>query len=331
MHLPRLRELERRLAADDIRAIHITTPGPAGLTARYLAHRTGLPLVGSLHTSSVPLFQAWRRAAARWPSASVMPRLPPLALRRMLEGAGPVRRRRSPVDERGMGRRPARRLAGGRRRGCVLARAAVPAAPQRMARLGAAAGDSVRRTPGRQSGVELIEPLGSLLHRHGHRPPVHRGGRRDGLPALQESCPGRRVCRPAVPSGPRDGHGIGRSAALAEGGQHGGAGAARSAGVGPAGRSRRAGAMRREHVRPGLTGLVCRPDDVLGLLRAGVGAPDGYRPAAASWAKPPAGLRSRARGRHRSSASTSSIARRAGPDDSRACASDRAPASGRVP
>ena len=35
------------------RAIHMTTPGPAGLAARALAHRTGLPLVGSLPSSAV--------------------------------------------------------------------------------------------------------------------------------------------------------------------------------------------------------------------------------------------------------------------------------------
>ena len=53
LHLPRLRELERRLAIDDVRAIHLTTPGPAGLAARVLAYRTGLPLVGSLSSSAV--------------------------------------------------------------------------------------------------------------------------------------------------------------------------------------------------------------------------------------------------------------------------------------
>ena len=51
LHLPRIREFERRLASDDIAAIHVSTPGPAGLTGRYLAHRTGLPLVGSFHAS----------------------------------------------------------------------------------------------------------------------------------------------------------------------------------------------------------------------------------------------------------------------------------------
>jgi glycosyltransferase involved in cell wall biosynthesis len=50
MHFPRVRELARRLVADDVRVVHLTTPGPVGLAARYLAHRTGLPLVGSFHT-----------------------------------------------------------------------------------------------------------------------------------------------------------------------------------------------------------------------------------------------------------------------------------------
>ena len=53
LHLPRLRELTRRLALDDVRAIHLTTSGPAGLAARWLAGRIGLPLIGSLHTSAV--------------------------------------------------------------------------------------------------------------------------------------------------------------------------------------------------------------------------------------------------------------------------------------
>ena len=50
MYVPRLRELRRRLRADGVRLIHLTTPGPAGLAARYLAWRSGAPLVGSFHT-----------------------------------------------------------------------------------------------------------------------------------------------------------------------------------------------------------------------------------------------------------------------------------------
>jgi phosphatidylinositol alpha 1,6-mannosyltransferase len=53
IRLPRLRELQKRLAADDIRLIHVTTAGSMGLAGRYLAHLTGLPLVGSIHRSPV--------------------------------------------------------------------------------------------------------------------------------------------------------------------------------------------------------------------------------------------------------------------------------------
>jgi Glycosyltransferase Family 4 len=54
LYLPRLRELERRLRSDDVRVIHLTTPGPAGVAARVLANRVRLPLVGSLHGSALP-------------------------------------------------------------------------------------------------------------------------------------------------------------------------------------------------------------------------------------------------------------------------------------
>ena len=50
MYLPRLAELRARLAMDGVSAIHLTTPGPAGLAARRLAADLDLPLVGSYHT-----------------------------------------------------------------------------------------------------------------------------------------------------------------------------------------------------------------------------------------------------------------------------------------
>ena len=50
VYVPRLRELRRRLRSDGVRLIHLTTPGPAGLAARYLAPRSGARLVGSFHT-----------------------------------------------------------------------------------------------------------------------------------------------------------------------------------------------------------------------------------------------------------------------------------------
>jgi glycosyltransferase involved in cell wall biosynthesis len=38
------------VVADGIDVIHLTTPGPMGLVALWVAHQTGLPLVGSFHT-----------------------------------------------------------------------------------------------------------------------------------------------------------------------------------------------------------------------------------------------------------------------------------------
>lgn len=50
MYLPQLARLRERLSADGACAIHLTTPGPAGLAARRLASELELPLVGSYHT-----------------------------------------------------------------------------------------------------------------------------------------------------------------------------------------------------------------------------------------------------------------------------------------
>jgi glycosyltransferase involved in cell wall biosynthesis len=65
MYVPRIREFRHRLVTDGIRLLHLTTPGPAGLTARYFASHLNLdaaamaasgeggrlPLVGSFHTN----------------------------------------------------------------------------------------------------------------------------------------------------------------------------------------------------------------------------------------------------------------------------------------
>ena len=66
IHLPRLRELQKRLVADDIRVIHMTTAGPMGLAGRYLGHLTGLPLVGSVHRSPVTETILLALAALDW-------------------------------------------------------------------------------------------------------------------------------------------------------------------------------------------------------------------------------------------------------------------------
>ena len=50
IYLPRLREFLRHAQADHIDVIHLTTPGPIGLAALFVAWRLRLPLVGSFHT-----------------------------------------------------------------------------------------------------------------------------------------------------------------------------------------------------------------------------------------------------------------------------------------
>jgi glycosyltransferase involved in cell wall biosynthesis len=50
IYVPRSREYLRRVMADHVDVIHLTTPGPLGLSALWIASKTGVPLVGSLHT-----------------------------------------------------------------------------------------------------------------------------------------------------------------------------------------------------------------------------------------------------------------------------------------
>lgn len=50
MYLPRLRRYARQARADGIQLIHLTTPGPVGLAAMYVAMKLDLPMVGSFHT-----------------------------------------------------------------------------------------------------------------------------------------------------------------------------------------------------------------------------------------------------------------------------------------
>lgn len=50
MYLPRFKELARHAASDQVQLVHLTTPGPCGLAARYISRTMGLPMIGSLHT-----------------------------------------------------------------------------------------------------------------------------------------------------------------------------------------------------------------------------------------------------------------------------------------
>lgn len=50
MYVPPLRELLRRAESDRLDVIHLTTPGPLGLAAIWIASRLRIPLIGSFHT-----------------------------------------------------------------------------------------------------------------------------------------------------------------------------------------------------------------------------------------------------------------------------------------
>jgi glycosyltransferase involved in cell wall biosynthesis len=76
MYVPRLLEFAARARADRIDVIHLTTPGPIGLAALFVAWRLRLPIVGSFHTdlaaytaelSGSPRLAALMRQYMRWP------------------------------------------------------------------------------------------------------------------------------------------------------------------------------------------------------------------------------------------------------------------------
>lgn len=75
MYVPRWRQYLRRVQEDGVHVLHLTTPGPLGLTALWVAGQTGLPMVGSFHTdlaaytellSGSPRLGRWMREYMRW-------------------------------------------------------------------------------------------------------------------------------------------------------------------------------------------------------------------------------------------------------------------------
>jgi glycosyltransferase involved in cell wall biosynthesis len=50
MYLPPLRKFLRHAVTDSTELVHLTTPGPVGLAAMWVASRLGIPMLGSFHT-----------------------------------------------------------------------------------------------------------------------------------------------------------------------------------------------------------------------------------------------------------------------------------------
>jgi glycosyltransferase involved in cell wall biosynthesis len=268
IHLPRLRELQKRLVADDIRVIHVTTAGPMGLAGRYLGHLTGLPLVGSVHRSPVTeqssspsphsigaIHGRWRASSTsrylRWfyggclrvlvPSADALHRLGDdrWSLDRLIVWPGgtdsdtfsPARRSDRLRNEWHISdKRPAIL--------CVMPAAA-------------------------ESGLNHIEALGSLLYRHGiaHRFIVVGDG--VALPRARERCPD------AVYPGRlshRDLASVMASADLfflPHASMTGGLTLLEAQASGLPVLAMGEGSVR-EFMKPGVSGVVCRPGDIVG-------------------------------------------------------------------
>jgi hypothetical protein len=131
IYAPRIAEFHRQLQRDQIDLIHLTTPGPVGLSARYLASHAKLTLVGSFHTH---LADYARRLSGSEIAATVM-----------RQGDGPVGGRQAPTDRRPVARPSADGLDSGRRRSDISAVAPFRQAQRTLARLRAPAGAVVRR------------------------------------------------------------------------------------------------------------------------------------------------------------------------------------------
>jgi glycosyltransferase involved in cell wall biosynthesis len=58
IYWPKVTMLMAEMLADDVRLIHVTTPGPVGLAGRWIARRLRLPIVGSFHTHIADYTQA---------------------------------------------------------------------------------------------------------------------------------------------------------------------------------------------------------------------------------------------------------------------------------
>jgi len=98
MYLPRLFSYVEHARHDQLDVVHLTTPGPIGLAALFVAWRLGIPLVGSIHTdlaaytvalSGSPRLGMLIRKYLRWPYGKCARVLVPSEhARRLLIAAG---------------------------------------------------------------------------------------------------------------------------------------------------------------------------------------------------------------------------------------------------
>lgn len=186
IYWPRVRQFARALQDDGVALVHITTPGPVGLVARWLATHLNLPVVGSAHThlgQCAEVLSGSKRLGhlvndySRWlyqPCRSLL--VPSKASADLLAQAGHRRERLrlwpSAVDAEQF--TPNRASAALRRRWVVDDR--------RPAILYAG-----RLSP--EKGLAIVVPLQRLLHRHGLEHRFVFAGDGPLAPWLKAECP----------------------------------------------------------------------------------------------------------------------------------------------
>ncbi len=164
MYVPPVRRFVRQAAADDIELIHLTTPGPIGLAAMYVASALRLPMVGSFHTDLAAYARilsgsAWlgrlMREYLRWPYGRCERIFVPSEATRQTLIRGKIDPSKIQIWRRGVSTEqftPARRSEALRERWNV--------GPRRLALLYAG-------RVSKEKGLDLLRPLSDRLRRSG--------------------------------------------------------------------------------------------------------------------------------------------------------------------
>lgn len=186
IYWPRVRAFAREVRRQQADVVHVTTPGPVGLAGRWIAHRYGLPLVGSYHTQLgdyTALLSGWARLGRvtedylRWFYDSCAPLfVPSLATRDLLVARG-YRADRMSVWGRGVDVAefsPQRASAALRQHWRVDERRPAILYAGRLSR---------------EKGLDLVEPIHRILMRHGVNHQFVFAGDGPFRAELQRRCP----------------------------------------------------------------------------------------------------------------------------------------------
>ena len=247
MYLPRLRALRDRLRADDTNLIHLTTPGPAGLAARWLADSLRVPLIGSYHPELADdtTFSSGSRALGRamdtymrWLyGACGLVMVPSVATRERLIERG-WRSDQLVIWSRGVDCEqfsPSRRSEALRRQWGVSDPGLVVLYAGRLSK---------------EKGLGILRRIQHVLAAHGVAHRFVLAGEGPMTAELREVLPDAVFTGSRPACGDRPGHGVGRPVPLAEPHRYRRDGRARGPGIGAAGACDRQGGPAGKHAAP---------------------------------------------------------------------------------